>query len=75
MPKLRRATAEETIRALERLGFERARQCGSHIVLKKRTPADDVGCVVPVHGQLAIGTLRSISCQASVTPDEFMEHV
>lgn len=75
MPKLRRATAEETIRALERLGFERVRQRGSHVVLKKQTQTGEVGCVVPIHGQLAIGTLRSILRQAGVTPEEFMQQV
>lgn len=38
MPKLRRATASETIRALERLGFTQVRQRGSHIVLQRISP-------------------------------------
>ena len=33
----------------------------------------DRGCVLPLHKQLAIGTLRSALRQAGVSPDEFME--
>lgn len=35
MPKLRRVSGEEAIRALQRLGFERVRQRGSHVILKE----------------------------------------
>jgi len=73
MPKLRRVSGRQAIRILEKLGFEQVRQRGSHIVLKKQTPEGAVGCVVPLHRELAIGTLRTILKQAGVTPDEFME--
>ncbi|MGQ9627688.1 MAG: type II toxin-antitoxin system HicA family toxin [Anaerolineae bacterium] len=75
MPKLRRLSGREAIRALELLGFKRVRQRGSHVVLKKHTPEGDVGCAVPLHRELAIGTLRGILRQARVTPDEFMEQL
>ncbi|MEK9137463.1 MAG: type II toxin-antitoxin system HicA family toxin [Bacteroidota bacterium] len=75
MPKLRRVSGQEAIRALERLGFEQVRQRGSHVVLKKYLLEGVVGCVVPLHPELAIGTLRGILKQAKVTPDEFMEHL
>ena len=73
MPKLHRVSGQETIRALEKLGFEQVRQRGSHAILRKRTPEGAIGCVVPLHRELAIGTLRGILKQARVTPDEFME--
>lgn len=75
MPKLQRVSGQEAIRALERLGFVRIRQQGSHMVLKKKTPEGEVGCVVPLHRELAIGTLRGILRQARVTPEEFMDHL
>ncbi|MBC8492738.1 MAG: type II toxin-antitoxin system HicA family toxin [Chloroflexi bacterium] len=75
MPKLRRVSGKEAIRALERLGFERVRQRGSHVVLKKQTLEGAVGCVVPLHRELATGTLRGILRQARVTPGEFMENL
>ena len=73
MPRLRRVSAQQAIRALERLGFVQVRQRGSHVMLKKQTPEGDIGCVVPLHDELAVGTLRSILRQARLTPDEFME--
>ena len=71
MPKARRVSAQEAIRALEKLGFVQVRQRGSHVVLKKRTAAGEIGCVVPLHSELAMGTLKSILRQAQVDPEEF----
>jgi len=73
MPKLCRVSGREAIRALERLGCERVRQRGSHVLLKKQTPKAAVGCVAPLHRELAIGTVRGILRQARITPEEFME--
>jgi predicted RNA binding protein YcfA (HicA-like mRNA interferase family) len=75
MPKLRQVSGQEVIRAMERLGFVQVRQRGSHVVLKKQTPEGDTGCVVPLHRELAIGTLRGILRQAKVTPDDFMANL
>ncbi len=55
--------------ALERLGFVRLRQKGSHVILRRWQR----GCVVPMHAELAPGTLRGILRQAGVTLEEF-EH-
>ena len=73
MPKLPRISGAEVIRVLERLGFSQVRQRGSHVVLKKTTPAGAVGCVVPLHTELALGTLRGILKQAGITPNQFLE--
>ena len=73
MPRLRRVSGREAILALEKLGFVQVRQRGSHVVLKKETSEGAVGCVVPLHRELAIGTLRGILKQAGVTPDDFMD--
>ena len=73
MPKLRRVSGEETIRALERLGFRRVRHRGSHVILKKETAQGTIGCVVPLHRELAIGTLHGILQQAKLSAEEFME--
>jgi predicted RNA binding protein YcfA (HicA-like mRNA interferase family) len=58
MPRLRRVSGMEAIRALERLGFAHVSQRGSHVILKKETAEGTVGCVVPLHRELAIGALR-----------------
>ncbi|HEY9872708.1 MAG TPA: type II toxin-antitoxin system HicA family toxin [Candidatus Obscuribacterales bacterium] len=73
MPKLPRISSREAIRELERLGFELVRQTGSHIVMKKETEEGEIGCVVPLHRELKIGTLSGILKQAQVTPEEFIE--
>lgn len=75
MPRLRRVSGREAIRALERLGFEQVRQRGSHIVLRQETAEGAKGCVVPLHRELAIGTLRGILKQAGVGVDEFVEQL
>ncbi len=74
-PKLPRVSGDEAIRSLQRLGFIQFRQRGSHITLKKTTANGDTGCVVPLHRELAVGTLRSILRQAGITPEEFLENL
>ena len=73
MPRLRRMSGEEMIRALERWGFRRVRQRGSHVILKRETTQGPIGCVVPLHRELAIGTLHGILQQAGLSAEEFME--
>ena len=75
MPKLPTVSGAEAIRALERLGFVRVRQRGSHVVLRKNTSDGDVGCTVPLHAELAIGTLRGVLRQAGVAPSEFIANL
>lgn len=75
MPRLPRISSKKAIRALERLGFEQVRQTGSHIVLKKVTEQGTVGCVVPMHKELKIGTLSGMLKQAQVTAEEFIENL
>jgi predicted RNA binding protein YcfA (HicA-like mRNA interferase family) len=53
MPELRQTSGAEAIKALERLGFVRIRQRGSHVIMRKTGPEGDVGCVVPLHKALA----------------------
>jgi len=73
MRRLRKVTGQEAIRALQRLGFEKVRQRGSHVILKKETSEGAVGCVIPLHRELKVGTLRGILRQAKATLDAFMD--
>ncbi len=75
MPRMPRISSREAIRALENLGFEQVRQTGSHVVMKKETEEGEIGCVVPVHRELKIGTLSGILKQAQVTVEEFIENL
>lgn len=72
MPKLYRVSGQEAVRALEKIGFSQVRQRGSHVVLKRKTSQGDIGCVVPLHKELAIGTLRGILRQAKISVEEFL---
>jgi len=72
MPRLPRVSGAEAIRAFERLGFVQVRQRGSHVVLKRVGQGSITGCVVPLHAELAIGTLRGILKQAGIKAEEFI---
>jgi predicted RNA binding protein YcfA (HicA-like mRNA interferase family) len=68
MPKLPRISGDETVRALQHLGFQIARQRGSHVVLRRGS----AGCVVPTHRELKVGTLAGVLRQAGVSAEEFI---
>ena len=59
----------EVVKALERFGFKRVRQTGSHIRLVR----ENVHVTVPAHYSMAPGTLRSILRQARVGLEEFIK--
>ena len=69
MPKLPHLSGAEIQRALERLGFQELRQSGSHVVMRRESK----GCVVPMHGEVKIGTLAGLLRQAEVSTDDFMQ--
>ncbi len=73
MPELRGLSGVDLIRLLEQLGFAQVRQRGSHVVLRRRTAAGEFGCVVPLHKELAIGTVAGILKQAQIDRDEFLK--
>jgi predicted RNA binding protein YcfA (HicA-like mRNA interferase family) len=75
MPELPRVSGQRAVRTLERIGFKTVRQRGSHVVLKRTTPQGTVGCVVPLHQELAVGTLRGILRQAGVSVDDFVANL
>jgi predicted RNA binding protein YcfA (HicA-like mRNA interferase family) len=68
MPELPRISGDEAIKIFLKLGCYKARQKGSHVVLRR----DDKGCVIPRHKELAVGTLRSAIRQAGISVDEFV---
>jgi len=43
--------------------------------MKKQTINAELGCVVPLHPELKVGTLSGILKQAQVTPEEFIENL
>jgi predicted RNA binding protein YcfA (HicA-like mRNA interferase family) len=71
MPKLPLVSGAEAVKAFQRQGFFVDRQRGSHVVMKKMTLEGERGCVIPMHKEIAIGTLRSALKMAGVSPKEF----
>ncbi|HMQ79792.1 MAG TPA: type II toxin-antitoxin system HicA family toxin [Ignavibacteria bacterium] len=72
MPKLPILSGKEIIKILNKFGFTEIRQKGSHVILKKYAESKEIGCVVPLHKEVAIGTLRGILKQANIAPAEFI---
>ena len=68
MPEIPLSSGDEAIKIFKKLGFYEARQKGSHVVLRR----ENKGCVIPLHKELALGTLRSAIKQAGITADEFI---
>ena len=71
MPKLRPVSGEAVCEILERHGFQRVRQRGSHTVMQIWTPQGTTTVPVPLHRELRIGTLQSIIRQSGVPRSEF----
>ena len=74
MPKLPILSGKELIKILKRLGFTEVRQNGSHVSLQKTTADKHYRTVVPLHSDLAKGTLRDILNQCGLTKDDLVMH-
>ena len=69
MSKLPCLSGRECIQALAKAGFEKKRQQGSHVILRRDNPFAQL--VVPDHKELDRGTLRAIIRQAGLSVEEF----
>jgi predicted RNA binding protein YcfA (HicA-like mRNA interferase family) len=70
MPPLPSASGRKVVRAFQALGWQVARQRGSHIILVKEGQTATLS--VPDHKEVAKGTLRSLVRAAGITVDEFV---
>jgi len=61
----------EVVKTFQRLGWEVARQRGSHIILTKEGHIATLS--VPKHPEVARGTVRSLIARAGITVEEFLE--
>jgi len=75
MPKLPRITGEKLVKALQKDGFEIARQKGSHVQMRKYVGGKKITFPVPVHkGKiLKIGTLKGILRKAGISINRLNE--
>jgi predicted RNA binding protein YcfA (HicA-like mRNA interferase family) len=69
--KLQVLSGQEVCAILERHGFTRVRQRGSHIVMQRVTADETTTVPVPDHKELRTGTLRSIIRQSGLPRSEF----
>ena len=70
MPPVPVLKPREVLIAFKKLGWEVARQRGSHIILTKSGHMATLS--VPNHPEVARGTLRSLVARAGLTMDEFL---
>jgi predicted RNA binding protein YcfA (HicA-like mRNA interferase family) len=70
MQKVPLLSGREVVRVFSRLGWDVARQRGSHIILVKEGHIATLS--VPDHHEVARGTLRSLIARAGLTIEEFL---
>ena len=71
MPAIPVLSGRKVLKAFESLGWQVARQKGSHIILIK--PGSIATLSVPDHKEVARGTLRSLIRASGLTVSEFLE--
>ena len=69
-PALPVLKGREVVRVFEALGWQVARQSGSHIIMVKQ--GESATLSIPDHNEVAKGTLRSLIRAAGLTVSEFV---
>ena len=69
-PALPIVSGQETVTALEKIGFAQVGQRVSHVKLRNQVGRT---VIVPIHRELARGTLSAILRQSGVTVGEFID--
>jgi len=73
MPALPVLSGLKVVRVFENLGWQVARQRGSHIVMVK--DGEIATLSIPAHQEVAKGTLRSLIRTAGITVEEFCDQI
>jgi predicted RNA binding protein YcfA (HicA-like mRNA interferase family) len=73
MPALPVLSGRKTVRVFEKLGWQVARQRGSHIIMVKE--GEIVTLSIPDHKEVAKGTLRSLIRAAGLTVETFIHEL
>ena len=73
MPKLPIVSGKDILKVLVHLGYAHVRTTGSHAILNKITPDGKITIPVPLHPELAKGTLKSIMRQANLELDDLLK--
>jgi predicted RNA binding protein YcfA (HicA-like mRNA interferase family) len=70
LKEIPRISGREAVKAFGKLGYEKDRQNGSHMILRQGIPPFR-RLTVPDHPEIAKGTLRAILRQAGITVEQF----
>ncbi len=73
MPKLPIVSGKDVIKVLLKIGFVHVRTHGSHAILNKQIENGKVTIPVPLHNELAKGTLKSIMKQAGLSLEDLIK--
>ncbi len=66
-------TPHQTIKVLKKLGFDKISQKGSHVKYRKINDQTKRTVIIPMHNEIAKGTLKSILQQANIELDKFLD--
>lgn len=72
-PKLPVISGKDLIRVLETIGYLVVRQKGSHVRLRHPTDPKRQPVTVPLHSEIAFGTLRRILRDASLSTEKLTD--
>jgi len=73
MSKLPVVSGKETIKALQKIGYQTVRQKGSHVRLRDDTNPTHIPITVPLHKQIKHGLLRRIIKDSTLSVEQFVE--
>jgi predicted RNA binding protein YcfA (HicA-like mRNA interferase family) len=71
-PKLPVVSGQDLIRALGKFGYLAVRQKGSHVRLRHPSDPLRLPVTVPLHTEIAFGTLRRILRDAGITVEQLL---
>jgi predicted RNA binding protein YcfA (HicA-like mRNA interferase family) len=71
-PKLPVISGDELIHALTKFGYEKVRQKGSHVRLRHPTDTKRLPITIPLHDEIAFGTLRRILRDAGMSVEQLI---
>ena len=72
MVRLGNISGKRAVKAFQKLGYQLARQTGSHIILKHESRPT---LTIPDHKELAPGLLRAIISQAGLNVTDFLKNL
>jgi predicted RNA binding protein YcfA (HicA-like mRNA interferase family) len=71
-PRLPVASGDDLIRALRKFGYEAVRQKGGYVRLRHPTDLKKLPITIPLHDEIAFGTLKRILRDAGITVEQLI---